>query len=244
MASFNYSQIFGSGSSIQTLANTPLQLTEDLEPYCVSVSLAGRTAYTSGRYPYDNRDLPYWFTEEKIIAPYNATLNDFDAVIAEGKWWKIDLTRDTIPDYSGSNIREEVAVLNKYSFPTATGSLCYSRMDASNGASGYNSRSTTPIAAANRADISGYSYSPNLIIERIYFGSKFYRVRVYKNGNLIDTIVTLGCWHEQSGQMIKPSFILGGFSADQCPPNTCSVDCGTYVCCYGSDGISVFNYNK
>ncbi|PSB05603.1 hypothetical protein C7B62_24860 [Pleurocapsa sp. CCALA 161] len=32
--------------------------------------------------------------------------------------------------------------------------------------------------------------------------------------------------------------------AGQCPPNTCSVDCGSYVCCYGSDGISVFNYNK
>lgn len=31
---------------------------------------------------------------------------------------------------------------------------------------------------------------------------------------------------------------------NQCPPNTCEVDCGTYVCCYGSDGISVFNYNK
>ncbi|MGL5078876.1 MAG: hypothetical protein ACRDBG_24020 [Waterburya sp.] len=30
----------------------------------------------------------------------------------------------------------------------------------------------------------------------------------------------------------------------QCPPNTCSVDCGSYVCCYGADGISVFNYNK
>jgi hypothetical protein len=32
--------------------------------------------------------------------------------------------------------------------------------------------------------------------------------------------------------------------SQECPPNTCSVDCGTYVCCYGSDGISVFNYNK
>jgi hypothetical protein len=31
---------------------------------------------------------------------------------------------------------------------------------------------------------------------------------------------------------------------EECPPNTCSVDCGTYVCCYGSDGISVFNYQK
>lgn len=31
---------------------------------------------------------------------------------------------------------------------------------------------------------------------------------------------------------------------EECPPDTCSVDCGTYVCCYGSDGISVFNFQK
>ncbi|WP_146132208.1 hypothetical protein [Pleurocapsa sp. CCALA 161] len=30
----------------------------------------------------------------------------------------------------------------------------------------------------------------------------------------------------------------------QCPPDTCEVDCGTHVCCYNSQGISVFNYNK
>jgi hypothetical protein len=29
-----------------------------------------------------------------------------------------------------------------------------------------------------------------------------------------------------------------------CPPDTCSVDCGAYVCCYNSQGISTFNYNK
>ena len=32
--------------------------------------------------------------------------------------------------------------------------------------------------------------------------------------------------------------------ASQCPPDTCSVDCGTYVCCYNSQGISTFNYTK
>lgn len=29
-----------------------------------------------------------------------------------------------------------------------------------------------------------------------------------------------------------------------CPPDTCEVDCGTYVCCYGSDGISIFSFDK
>lgn len=29
-----------------------------------------------------------------------------------------------------------------------------------------------------------------------------------------------------------------------CPPDTCEVDCGTHVCCYGSDGVSVFNFSK
>jgi hypothetical protein len=29
---------------------------------------------------------------------------------------------------------------------------------------------------------------------------------------------------------------------NQCPPNTCDVLCGNTICCYGADGISVFNY--
>jgi hypothetical protein len=29
-----------------------------------------------------------------------------------------------------------------------------------------------------------------------------------------------------------------------CPPDTCEVDCGTHVCCYGSDGVSVFSFSK
>ena len=29
-----------------------------------------------------------------------------------------------------------------------------------------------------------------------------------------------------------------------CPPNTCEVDCGEHICCYGSDGIAVSNFLK
>ncbi len=31
---------------------------------------------------------------------------------------------------------------------------------------------------------------------------------------------------------------------NRCPPNTCEVDCGNYICCYGSDGIAVISYLK
>ena len=33
-------------------------------------------------------------------------------------------------------------------------------------------------------------------------------------------------------------------STNECPENTCKVDCGNHYCCYGSDGISVFAYEK
>ena len=38
--------------------------------------------------------------------------------------------------------------------------------------------------------------------------------------------------------------ITAGCTGQQCPPDTCEVDCGTYVCCYNSQGISTFNYTK
>ena len=31
---------------------------------------------------------------------------------------------------------------------------------------------------------------------------------------------------------------------DKCPPGTCEVQCGNHVCCYNSDGISVFSFPK
>ena len=32
--------------------------------------------------------------------------------------------------------------------------------------------------------------------------------------------------------------------ANQCPPDTCEVECGSTICCYNSQGISVFNFPK
>jgi hypothetical protein len=62
----------------------------------------------------------------------------------------------------------------------------------------------------------------------------YYRLDIYKNGQIIAT---------DTGNL-PPSVSHQCITPNQCPPNTCEVDCGTYVCCYGSDGISVFNYNK
>ncbi len=31
---------------------------------------------------------------------------------------------------------------------------------------------------------------------------------------------------------------------DECPENTCEVDCHTHTCCYGSDGIAVHSFSK
>ena len=32
--------------------------------------------------------------------------------------------------------------------------------------------------------------------------------------------------------------------SEECPENTCEVECGDTICCYGSDGVSVFNFPK
>lgn len=31
---------------------------------------------------------------------------------------------------------------------------------------------------------------------------------------------------------------------DQCPENTCKVDCGDHYCCYNADGISIYSFYK
>ena len=31
---------------------------------------------------------------------------------------------------------------------------------------------------------------------------------------------------------------------ETCPPDTCPVDCGDHICCYGSNGIATYSYLK
>ena len=58
----------------------------------------------------------------------------------------------------------------------------------------------------------------------------FYKFEVFSNQNIIFTRTDLE----------QPEVTLIGV----CPPNTCEIDCGTHVCCYGSDGIAVFSFEK
>lgn len=41
-----------------------------------------------------------------------------------------------------------------------------------------------------------------------------------------------------------PQIDVTCFPPEECPPNTCEVQCGNHVCCYNSDGISVFSFPK
>lgn len=55
--------------------------------------------------------------------------------------------------------------------------------------------------------------------------------RFYKNGEVIKAILGL-----RECPVIE--------KLNQCPENTCRVDCGTHYCCYNSEGISTFSYLK
>ena len=58
----------------------------------------------------------------------------------------------------------------------------------------------------------------------------FYKFEVFSNQNIIFTRTELE----------QPEVRFVGV----CPPNTCPVDCGTHICCYGSDGIVVSSFSK
>lgn len=53
-------------------------------------------------------------------------------------------------------------------------------------------------------------------------------------------------WKDELFSREEPWLVLPEvrFGVDYCPVDTCAVDCGTHVCCYNSQGISVFNYLK
>jgi hypothetical protein len=56
------------------------------------------------------------------------------------------------------------------------------------------------------------------------------RLVAYKNGVTVFNQAFLEC----------PIVEIGDF--DVCPPNTCDVLCGNTICCYDSEGISVFSF--
>ncbi len=85
----------------------------------------------------------------------------------------------------------------------------------------------------------------------------------YDFNNRIDyyTDVVITYWHPVNGDPIYTLKIFKGnnqifsrtenerplqvfFRENVCPPNTCPVDCGEKICCYGRDGIAVASYGK
>ena len=62
-------------------------------------------------------------------------------------------------------------------------------------------------------------------------GTPLYKFTIYKDGEEIFSRT----------EAATPTVIL---VSEQCPPNTCPVDCGDHVCCYNSEGIATFCYLK
>lgn len=104
-------------------------------------------------------------------------------------------------------------------------------------ASGSDSTPTTRVVYAGTA-CSGFYVSPGSLRNVTYHfvpGQEVtYVIEIYLNGQVIQV--------DTGSSLPFASYECGDI--EECPPNTCSVDCGTYVCCYGSDGVSVFNYQK
>ena len=83
---------------------------------------------------------------------------------------------------------------------------------------------------------SGTKADPNYTPILKYIGLGKYELRVFDiDGNL--------SFISQKDTSHNPSLICIG-DTDQCPENTCEVDCGTHICCYGSDGVAVHSFVK
>ena len=83
-------------------------------------------------------------------------------------------------------------------------------------------------------------YSPS--DRRIYLGGQRYRMvfeEIDKQGEIVRDFPT----DILSGGVPAPEDLQITCSG-YCPPNTCPVDCGTHICCYGSDGITTYSYLK
>lgn len=77
---------------------------------------------------------------------------------------------------------------------------------------------------------------------RIYIGGDRFRIRFVERDAEGNYISGTGSPYVLSGGVPVPDdfeFICKG-----CPENTCAVDCGDKICCYGGDGIAVHYYEK
>jgi hypothetical protein len=100
---------------------------------------------------------------------------------------------------------------------------------------------TTPFADYREAPWSPAGYVPgsesNIVITKINTGADDcggYGIAIFKNKQIII---------EENGRSF-PANVNWECVTNQCPSNTCEVDCGNTICCYNSQGISVFSYDK
>ncbi len=77
---------------------------------------------------------------------------------------------------------------------------------------------------------------------RVYIGGDRFRIRFVErdsNGNYVSGRTSP---YILSGAVPMPEDLE--FICESCPKNTCAVDCGDKICCYGSDGIATNFYYK
>lgn len=62
---------------------------------------------------------------------------------------------------------------------------------------------------------------------------RLYTLKIFERGSLVFS----------RAENIRPQYVQI-INAKECPPNTCPVECGRNICCYGSDGIAVTTFLK
>ncbi len=77
---------------------------------------------------------------------------------------------------------------------------------------------------------------------RVYIGGDRFRLRFVERDSNGNYISGTGSQYILSGGVPIPEDFE--FICEFCPQNTCAVDCGDKICCYGSDGIATDFYYK
>ena len=89
----------------------------------------------------------------------------------------------------------------------------------------------------------GFTYDPST---RIYYYTDV--VLTYWHPANGDPIYTLKIFNRDNREIFsrtEPDRPIQVFRRQEtCPPDTCPVDCGDYICCYGSDGVATYSYLK
>lgn len=69
-----------------------------------------------------------------------------------------------------------------------------------------------------------------------------WKITLDDNGNEINRRTIYSFGNSDTEPLVEWS--LDCIEIDECPPDTCTVDCNSHYCCYGSDGISIHSFEK